>query len=704
MKKEFERTQAMAPEPLPPMVPLPYEKSALSSTVGYGTEEGHVFATLTAEHAAAFTGGGIYPEVEDCLADSIPYGTKPKKGTRTIKTADLVSMWQFMLTRRYANRRRDFYYYLTNELDSGRLSQTVGFRVLNRVINREACELVSVDLWKIDRENLYADVRVKLTLHSPTGIREWNGVIVCWCSFNPGFSMSIEDMCCSIDREKDGFTRLSPFLIPYYTNQKMDEIGDRLWKNYDMPDALTDPKLRDAEELARRMGLEIKYLDVYEHRKMNSILFFADSDLVVGEDREIVHPDGTKETVKTGYPETVRIPANTIVVNTNRVSKECAAFSIFHECIHYYLHYMFFCLQQMASNDIRLIKVKKMEVEEGKKLSDPIYFMEKQANRGAYALIMPVNDTRKRIDAECAKATGYKNAGEKYEIAGKALRWQISVPHFRIRARMIQLGYIEARGALNYVGRELIQPFAFDPESWRGSEYTYVISGATAIDLRENDKDFDAVMATKKFIYADGHIVRNEPRFVMKKDDKLLLTEEAAGRVDDCCLRFRREYVQENVGKYTLGRMFYDPHYVERTLFYLGDIMNQKQLDELDAKVEYKDSFPRTFVDAFDMLMKKNGETRESLAPKLHTTDRTLHDWLYDPVRRITPDFIIGVSLMWQLPDWISKMLMERACICLNEYDRRQRALEYIRTALWDKGIEEANKFLKEKGLAPLEI
>ena len=702
MKKELEHAQAMAPEPLPPMVPLPDVDAAIFADPA----EAHMAdpsAALTEDYAGAFTGGGIVPEEEDCSTDIIPLGTESKSGKKKLKTADLVSMWKFMLSRQYANRRLSLYSFLCNELRSGRLSATVGFRVLNRTINRAACELVDVSLWKIDRENLYADVQVKLTLQSSTGIREWNGILVCWCGFNPEFSMSVERLCPMIDREKDGFTRLSPFLVPYHTNKKMDEIGEHLWERYDMSGALTEPELRNAEELAHRMGLKVKYLDVYEHRNMNSILFFAESDLVIGEDREIVHQDGTRDVIKTGYPQTVHIPANTIVVNTNRVKRGYSGFSIFHECIHYYLHYMFFCLQQMASNDIRLVRVKEIEVEEGKEYSDPIYFMEKQANRGAFALMMPSADTRKRVVEECEKATGYKNNGGKFEIAGKALHRQLHAPHFRIRARMIQLGFIEARGALNYVDKELIQPFAFDPESWRDGSYTFVVSSGAAESLCRNNEDFRKVMGTNKFVYADGHIVRNDPRFVEKRGDKLFLTDEAAGHVDDCCLRFTRQYVQENVGQYYLGRMFFDPHYVEVTLFYLSDIMNQKQMDELDAKVEYKGTFPRTFIEAFDMLMEKNDETRETVALRLHISKDTLYRWLEAPYGHITADFVIRVALMWQLPDWITRLLLERAGIHLSEYDRRQAALEHVYTVLWDQGIEEANKYLAEKKVAILD-
>ena len=76
-----------------------------------------------------------------------------------------------------------------------------------------------------------------------------------------------------------------------------------------------------------------------------------------------------------------------------------------------------------------------------------------------------------------------------------------------------------------------------------------------------------------------------------------------------------------------------------------------------------------------------------------------------DPLSmKVTPDFVIIISLMWELPDWISAMLMDRAFIRLSEYDRRHQALEHIRTVLWDKGIKEANDYLTAHGMETLRI
>ena len=275
---------------------------------------------------------------------------------------------------------------------------------------------------------------------------------------------------------------------------------------------------------------------------------------------------------------------------------------------------------------------------------------------------------------------------------------------FRIRARMIQLGHIEAKGALNYVSRERIQPFAFNPDAWKENELSYVVDPWTVERLQKENKDFQAFMISGDYVYADGHVVLNDPKFVEEKGGRLFLTNEARKQVDACCLRFTRQYVQKNIGLYVYGRMFYDPEYVAQTKFYLSDMINERHLDELDARIAYRDEFPRTFVGAFDMLMKKNGQTRESVAPLLHTTERSLHDWLYNPDRKITRDFIVYITLMWKVPDWISSLLLKTAGLTMNEYDRRHQALEYVRTVLWDQGIEKGNKYMTSKGLEPLSV
>ena len=107
--------------------------------------------------------------------------------------------------------------------------------------------------------------------------------------------------------------------------------------------------------------------------------------------------------------------------------------------------------------------------------------MEKQANRGAYGLMMPMRFMRGLMAEKSAeRSVRYAHEGEKYEQIGLAIAEELGLPHFRVRARMIQLGHIHAKGALNYVDRYRIQPYSFDEESLRQSEHTFNIDRLTA--------------------------------------------------------------------------------------------------------------------------------------------------------------------------------------------------------------------------------
>ena len=637
------------------------------------------------------------PDVEDCSSDHVPH-----KGKRTIIVPDFNSMFKHLFNRELANKRLEVYSYLNRLLRRGQLSQIVGFPVYNRVIDREACEIKGVSFWKISRSEFFADVEVELTLRTRGNTIQWNGILVCWCGFADQFYMTVEDLT-DVNYHRDAnMTPLSPFLVPYYKNKRMDEIAERLWEEYGMPEALVDPKARDAVRLAERMGLSILYLPVYEHKDMDSIVFFQDSTLLVGEDRIEKDESGRRIIIKDACGVTQMIPANTIVINTNRVQKEYAAFAIFHECIHYEEHYLAYRLQALGSNDIRIVKTKKIEVEDGKEYRDPIYFMEKQANRGAYGLMAPATDTRRRIAELCGKVTNARNFGEKFESVGLSLAARLRLPHFRVRARMIQLGYIEAKGALNYVDRQRIPAFAFHIDAWREEEHTFVVTPGNVHMLCENNDDFKRIMNSGQYVYADGHVVRNEPRFVTTDCGISRMTELALSCVDDCCLRFVRLYIQKNVGTYVLGRMFMDTEYVKQTLFYLDDYINQQHLDEFDAKRKYIAEFPVEFKDAVDLLKKYNKTSYAKIAEFLYMTDDMFGRSLTDPKKYKNEDFLTALCLYFKLPDWLSRMLFKRAHVSLDEDDKRHAVLLHILRAQSCDDLEAANDYLKQHGLAPL--
>jgi transcriptional regulator with XRE-family HTH domain len=359
----------------------------------------------------------------------------------------------------------------------------------------------------------------------------------------------------------------------------------------------------------------------------------------------------------------------------------------------------------MGNNDTGQIKMIKVPVDEEHPVVDPLYWAEKQANRGAYGLLMPMTETARMIEAELAKVDSYSHNGSLYNQAGKALALKVKMPYFRVRARMIQLGHLHAKGALNFIKKVELRPFDFDTDSWRCDNHTFIIDELTMLNLRNKDEQFRELLDSEKYIYADGHVVRNTPRFVeMNRRGEMMLTDWAERNVDQCCIRFYRSYEQKNPGVYYYGRMNFDADYIKQTAFYLSDIVDEEKIDELDAKERYILSFPKGFKEGLDQLRKKKKISYDRLADYLGMDKATLLRWVEEPRYYRNKDFLTLICLILELPDWISRLVFRRAGTLLDEDNKRDRALQYILRAQSGEGKDEANDYLKRMNLAELAV
>lgn len=622
----------------------------------------------------------LLPFQAECSDDEVPV-------TEEVTIPEVITMKQYLFNR----YRLRMYSYLNQCLRNGYLGDVTGYKLLNQVINRNVCRFGYIRYWRVDQYNFLADVDTDLKLLTTQGKIVWKGCLTFLFSVEgPEMTYEIEGLYERNDMPGRNYITLSQYLVPYCDNRKMDVLGEKIWQKY-LPEALVDRGVRRAEDLAKRMGLTVRYLPVHRHDRTGGILFLEGGTLTVKD--EMMYEDEREETIDAG----------TIVINTNVLKRQYSYFQIYHECIHYELHYLFYRLQKLYNNDSNNVKTKKVMIKDGEKKSDPLFFMEKQANRGAYGLMLPAEEMRQLIRLEHPKVAVYRNAGELYEKIGKALSIKLGHPHFHIRARMIQLGYIHAKGALNYICGKLIDPFSFDADSCRNEKHTFVIDISSLISLEEKNEAFRKLLASGRYVYADGHIVRNDPRFVTDTLEGNKLTEHALRRVDLCCLRFEKVYVQKSVGVYILGQMNLDMDYIRQTNFYIEDKMNECAFDEIDAQERYVREFPNNFREAFNQLRQKCGYSMESAAEKLNMTVKTLHRWLNDP-GKWTPDFIVMVCLMFKAPDWLSSLMLDRGFVHLSDADYRHKALKYILRTMYMDGLDKANEYLISKRLSPLSV
>ena len=635
------------------------------------------------------------PDEADCQDATIPKEIgvgegKAEPGKRVVVIPDLPTMTKIL----FDHYKSDMFRAVTEMAEYGLLRNAVGFDITACTFNRHNCFFDGPNYYKIDRERFYAEVPTKVYLETIHGEQaSWRGFLRIMFDFSEGNRASkimgiTRDTLLATD-----MVQLDRYLNPVFKNKDVDEEGERIWQKY-YEEAYFNPDLRSGEALAERMGLKVLYLPVFGRKSIQSSLFFKESTILIKKDRA---QDGDE-------PTEMLISPGTIVVNTNALRKEYSDFQIYHECYHYENNYLFFASQNIVCSDMTELPTKTLVVGEMEEVKDPLIFVEKQADRGAFALMMPRSQTNAMIEDFGHQAIGCRHAGEKYEMIGMSIVKELSLPQFRVRSRMVQLGYIEAKGCLNWADNHKLDPFSFKAEAVEDPRVTFVIDSKTLNNLAFNNAEFRNIMNSGRYIHVDGHVVRNDPKFVRNTNSGLRLTNEAKANVDACCLRFIRIFVRNSNCKYVFGRLNYDEDYLKWTLFYLEDTMKEEGLDEFDAKRRFIQKFPTDFKSAVNQLMEKNDITQAQMAEEMNMDRITFTRSLSNPKVYRNEDYLMLLSLILKLPDWLSNLLFKRARFQLDEDDKRQQALAHLLRAQFADGIKAADEFLASRNLNPLSI
>ncbi len=357
----------------------------------------------------------------------------------------------------------------------------------------------------------------------------------------------------------------------------------------------------------------------------------------------------------------VQIPANTIVVNDE--TKPFGSDPVYHECFHYVEHKLFFQLQRLHNNDVsKLAKWKPVKMEAGQR--SPVEWIEWQARYGGRCLQVPRSLLKTRVNEELQTSGGQCHMGYKLQFVGRKLAKEFGVYNYQIRNRMIQTGFWAAKGALNFVDDDYIEPFAFSPGECRGS-HTFVISPKEMLDEYVRNEEFRKIIDTGRYIYADGHIVINDPEFVVQRGDKLKLTEWANAHVDKCCLRFVRTYYRDKQTHYVYGQLNSDEEYNGRSLTMSASEKAPHLYEQAMQTSKTLMSLPGTFHETFAKLMDLKDLTVEQLAEETMLSERSITRYRTEERFDYSIDTVAVLCIGMRLDPLLSLDLIRKAGIML---------------------------------------
>lgn len=661
--------------------------------------------------------GDRIPINENCAVEGIPENAQMPDGRKAI----LVPVAKTMTDYIWGHHTLDMFRYMKQMLHNGRLEMITGIRARNLYFNGGTFKRSKkVNYWKIDRENIFADIPVTLTLETVHGSVQWEGFLCFRCAFeNNRFNCRIVDLTADPDRR--GCDILNKFLVPVYSNRQVDFLTQRMWKDYGIPEGLTDPKARNPFLLAHRMGYRIFYCRFRQIGRVSSVFFFGNGEMEVSSDVYEVDEQGNKMLVKKFDRTPFSVPAGSILVNENIIRFKYLKMKIYHECIHGQWHYLYYRLQELTNNDPTNLETRLVPQEEYKTSDDPLYFMEKQAKRGQFGLDMPRDATLKLIEEGEKNIVIYKNGGDRYEKIGAEIMRTYGEPDFFVRARMIQLGRLQAYGSYNRADRQMIEAYGFSSAAFsdfenRTSEdeevITYRIDEAEVKRISRENEDFCRLLADGDYVYVPGHVVLNDERYVEYKRGKLCMTDLALKAVDRCCIRFVQIFVQELPGRFVFDRMYYDSEFYAQTQLYVdaftADLarhpdrhpkVKQEDIhDEYDAREYYCNEFPIDFYEGIKQLLRFNGISLSKMAEDLDMNEDTLKRRLNNPRDYRDSDFLAEICLYFKLPDWHSELLFQRARMQLYGNVKRDKIIQDILSRRSNDGIEAANEYLIRHG------
>lgn len=597
---------------------------------------------------------------------------------------------------------------MNSRLAGGDLSLLLGLPVVSERVAPRDLRVTGITYWRLNRADFLADVDLSVPLavesDGEDSVSYFGFCMTLWFNTDEGFSFEVQDLYSAQTKPERSLWKLDEHLVPVLRRDEVEIAAERLWENA-LPDR-KDPKERTPAMLAEALGLRIRYLRLRGQNGTKAILFFQPCTVETQEESlpgEDVLP----------APVPVRVEAGTIVVNGAAAHLEGTGLDILHECIHHEWHLLFYRLQKFISTGPAEIRYKKVQNSTGRRPADPIHWMERQADHGALALLLPRAMMRNKAWRYFQQASTYpplngyfNHPGFRWDKVIRRIAGEYTVKKGTVKRRLVMLGHPAARGAANFVDGRYITPFAFTEEYSDNGKDTLVIGRKDAAALYHRSRRFREILGTGDFVAVDGHICLNDPQYLLRTENGLRLTAWANAHADICCLRFSWVYIQDRDPVLTFGMLNSSEEYNRRYNEFLDRRMKLTARERAEKRDRLMRALPNNFADALCYLMDNadGGKvSSEELAARAQLSRKTIERYRSPSFSGCDPDAAVAICLALHLPPWLSRILLGKAGIMVCNYGPRGHYGEILDCCFMDT-LPEVQEYLRAAGYPRLKL
>lgn len=597
---------------------------------------------------------------------------------------------------------------LNAKLAADEMDSIVLAHVENDEILASDCQMTSCTAWWENQTDFIVDVIVyvhhmKLTIQGHSGrLPETVGfVITLWFSHINNYVAEITRIVSLENYEEPCKVKLDDFLIPIFSFDGIEDAVEVMWETL-IPGSLDDADKRRAYRLAEKLHLSIKKYRLADTTE-DHILFLKDGCVMVQDPAE-------KGSDELPPPRKQPVEGLTIVLNTAIGSSEEFAYPIYAACLEFYYYFILYSFNGCVNTCLNDFPKCSISADEEKDVRDPLSIMHRVKARGTLALMIPLSDLVYRVDeaykiAGDRDTSGYINhEGWRYDYAIRSVAEKLWVRPYRVRQRLIQLGRIKAKGAINYDPdlHHYFTPFSFSvPEEprWRARrtskerkpQPTFSIKRGSLFKLYCKDKDFQKLFSSGEYAFIDGLTCACDPNYIRFESGAYRMTASANADVAKCCLRYATEY-NASTTNYIFDHSDFRKYsrVIER-----GRSISKRDFER--HKMEVLSSLPQSFPDALRYLMqhRPEGPMNESmLSDFTGISDYVIHRYCNDPRMVYFLDEIIAICVALNLPPWASRALMDRANLSLL-YTKVDIHLAFILDCLYLESVETVQAFLR---------
>lgn len=494
-------------------------------------------------------------------------------------------------------------------------------------------------------------------------------------------------------------TYLNQDMAPIIPKENFEEEATRFLAQF-CPEALVKPMPLPIDKIINKMGLIKKEIRLSRHMKLFGQIMLEDGVISSYNDDKKIY-----ETVHVKKGTIVIDPAAYFMRNIGNINN-----TIIHECFHWYRHRKYYEIKELCGEHNYSIKCRVDEPIEHQRRWNSKEWMEWQANGITPRILMPKEPFIRMADkllGDCNE----QNILDKMECLICELSEFFCVSKLATKIRLIDLGYNEARGVLNYSDGKYV-------ESYRVREIekdeSYTIGVIEAFQEYYGNLEFRKIIDTGMFVYIDGHYVLNDPKYVKQDGTGLDMTPHARMHIEECCLVFtlKHQYVSENVTPYietALYRTVASP-YKSLTVFQAKhhnmDLFNKSEElkrfhQELLEESQIKSQTTQNFAQLAAYHIKRKGFNKIVFMDRTLLSDKTYDRIMKNQLPTPALETVMSVCIGLELGIVYGEELLEAAGFTLRNMPR-DIAYRKLLTTFAGHSIYECNEILEALNLPVL--